>query len=113
VLDFAGAEVRTAASVRAALDVLGAWLPDVLVTDIGLPGEDGYALLQQVRAQEGRERLPAVALTAYAQAHDRTRALAAGFEAHVAKPVDPDELLAVVSGLVETRADRASGRTSA
>src|SRR5262249_57805553 len=86
VLTFAGAEVRTAACVRGALDVLGSWTPDVLVSDIGLPGEDGYALLRHVRAQKGRERLPAVALTAYAQTHDRTQALAAGVEAHRAEP---------------------------
>jgi signal transduction histidine kinase len=97
VLGFAGAEVRTAGSVRAALEVLGSWTPDVLVSDIGLPGEDGYALLRHVRAQEGTERLPAIALTAYAQAHDRTRALSAGFEAHVTKPVEPDELLRVLA----------------
>src|SRR5262249_9211361 len=105
VLTFAGAEVRTAACVRGALDVLGSWTPDVLVSDIGLPGEDGYALLRHVRAQKGRERLPAVALTAYAQTHDRTQALAAGSEATVAKPVEPDELLRVVARFREPAAE--------
>ena len=104
VLGFAGAQVRTAATVRGALEVLGSWTPDVLVSDIGLPGEDGYALLRQVRAQEGTARLPAVALTAYAHAHDRARALAAGFEAHVAKPVEPEELLRVLARFRELTA---------
>src|SRR5205809_1881443 len=101
VLVVAGAEVRSAGSTAAALEVLATWRPDVLVSDIGLPGEDGYALLRRVRTleEDGGARLPAIALTAYAQAEDRIRALTAGFQAHVAKPVEPRALLEVLAGL--------------
>jgi len=101
VLVVAGAEVRSAGSTAAALEVLATWRPDVLVSDIGLPGEDGYTLLRRVRAleEEGGARLPAVALTAYAQAEDRIRALTAGFQAHVTKPVEPRAFLEVLAGL--------------
>jgi len=93
-----GAEVRTADSAGGAIDVLQVWAPDVLVSDIGLPGEDGYALMGKVRARvDGAASVPAVALTAYAHAQDRMRALAAGYQAHLAKPIEPEELLAVVA----------------
>src|SRR5439155_612092 len=72
---------------------------DVLLSDIAMPGLDGYALLGQARARLQGAQLPAAALTAYAGATDRTRALAAGFQAHLAKPVDPAELVAVVAQL--------------
>jgi CheY-like chemotaxis protein len=71
--------------------------PDVLVADIGMPDEDGYALLRQVRARG--LRLPAVALTAFGRTEDRLRALSAGFQMHVAKPVEPDELVMVLASL--------------
>jgi signal transduction histidine kinase/CheY-like chemotaxis protein len=97
-----GAEVRVAASASQALDILDRWKPDVLITDIGMPGEDGYALLAKVRAREdGTARLPAIALTAYASVDDRVRLLSAGFAIHVAKPIEPVELLAVVAGVAE------------
>ena len=100
VLGVAGAEVRRAGSTAAALEVLATWRPDVLVSDIGLPGEDGYALLRRVRTlEDGGPRLPAIALTAYAQAEDRIRALTAGFQAHVTKPVEPRAFLEVLAGL--------------
>ena len=73
--------------------------PDVLVSDIGMPGEDGYALIRQVRQFMKGRPLPATALTAYARKEDRTRALMAGFQSHVAKPIEPDELLVVVATL--------------
>jgi CheY-like chemotaxis protein len=76
--------------------------PDVMVTDIGMPGEDGYSLIRRVREWE-RARgafLPAVALTAYGRTEDRMRALKAGFQMHVAKPVDPDELAIVITSLI-------------
>jgi CheY-like chemotaxis protein len=68
-----------------------------------MPGEDGYALVRRVRASEtaSSARLPAVALTAYARVEDRVKALAAGFDMHVAKPVEPDELLSAVASLAE------------
>ena len=101
VLSQSGAEVKTSASTREALEVLEQWEPDVLVSDIGMPGEDGYALIREVRALE-KERgvhIPAAALTAYARDEDRTRAIAAGYETHVAKPVGPNELVMTVAGL--------------
>jgi CheY-like chemotaxis protein len=73
--------------------------PDAIVADIGLPGEDGYALLRRIRALHGPD-LPAVALTAYARATDRDHALAAGFERHVVKPIDPHELVEIVRSII-------------
>jgi len=76
--------------------------PDVMVTDIGMPGEDGYSLIRRVREWE-RERggyTPAVALTAYGRVEDRMRALNAGFQMHVPKPVEPAELTVVIMSLV-------------
>ena len=78
------------------------WRPDVMVTDIGMPGEDGYSLIRRVREWE-RNRgiyIPAVALTAYGRVEDRMRALSAGFQMHVAKPVEPAELAVVIMSLV-------------
>jgi PAS domain S-box-containing protein len=96
-----GAEVEVAASAAQALDILGRWRPDVLVSDIGMPGEDGYGLIRNVRSRDGDkpQRLPAVALTAYATVDDRVRLLSAGFQAHVTKPLDPAELVAVVASV--------------
>jgi len=81
--------------------VLGEWTPDVLISDIQMPGEDGYSLIRKVREREvsSGTRLPAVALTAHARVDDRVRALSAGFDAHIAKPVEPDELIMVVASL--------------
>jgi signal transduction histidine kinase/CheY-like chemotaxis protein len=96
-----GAEVRTAASTSEGLDIFQQWRPDVLVADIGMPFEDGYELIRRVRALEQRQggMIPAVAVTAYAQRDDRARTLSAGYNEHLAKPVDPRHLAAVVEGL--------------
>jgi PAS domain S-box-containing protein len=96
-----GVEVIAAASANEALVVLQEYQPDILVSDIGMPGENGYALIQKIRAlsQEEGGRIPAVALTAYARAEDRTQALLAGFQLHVSKPVNHAELAAVVANL--------------
>ena len=95
------AEVVVAASAPEALDVILAQRPHVLVSDIGLPDVDGYDLVRRVRALDDPiANLPAVALTAFARPVDRTRALRAGFNAHVAKPVDPSELVITVDNLV-------------
>jgi CheY-like chemotaxis protein len=96
-----GAEVRSVETAAEAFDVLGSWVPDVLVSDIGMPGEDGYSLIRRIRAlpADRGARLPAVALTAYVKADDRRKALEAGFQTHVSKPVDPDELALVIAGL--------------
>lgn len=95
-----GAEVRTAGSARDAIETFKNFRPDVLVSDIGLPGEDGYALIKRWRALEKGEPTPAVALTAYAREEDRRQALVAGYQMHVSKPVEPLELARVIAGLV-------------
>lgn len=101
VLSGCGATVTTTASAAAALECLQRLQPDVLVSDIGMPDEDGYALIARVRAlpPEQGGRIPAVALTAYARVEDRTRTLAAGFQMHMAKPVNLIELTTVIASL--------------
>jgi ATP-binding cassette subfamily B protein len=94
--------------------------PDVLICDIGLPDEDGYSVLRHVRSLEAErgvrlvERVPAIALTGHAEAEDRTRALMAGFQIHLAKPVAPNELLAAIESLLKaTPLRQANHETSA
>ena len=97
--------VTTATNAAEAFAAILHEVPDVMVSDIAMPSEDGLALIKRIRAL-GREqggRLPAVALSAYARFEDRTRALRAGFNTHVAKPVEPSELLAVISSLATSR----------
>jgi signal transduction histidine kinase/ActR/RegA family two-component response regulator len=102
VLAQAGASVTAVASGREALQILEVERPDVLVSDIGLGDEDGYGLIQRIRQDEAKHGgfLPALALTGYARAEDRARVLAAGFQAHVAKPAEPVELAAAIANLV-------------
>jgi len=99
MLTRAGAEVSTAASVRSALTSIDHWLPDVVLSDIGLPGDDGYVFIEQLRTLAAGRGLsiPAVALTAYAGAEERARALGAGYLEHLAKPVEPARLLSVLA----------------
>jgi PAS domain S-box-containing protein len=101
ILEHCDAEVRTAGSAAEALAVLETWQPHVLLSDIGMPGEDGYSLMRRVRElpPERGGRTPAAALTAFARGEDRRRALLAGFQMHVAKPVEVQELAAVVANL--------------
>jgi CheY-like chemotaxis protein len=101
VLGQSGAEVATAASTAEALDCLGRLRPHVIVSDLAMPGEDGYTLLRRVRALDDASvgAAPAVALTAHARAEDRERALAVGFSSHVPKPVEPTELVEIVARL--------------
>jgi CheY-like chemotaxis protein len=108
VLTQAGASVKAVASVREALQMLEAERPDVLVSDISLSDEDGYGLIRQIRQREaeGGGFLPAVALTGYARADDRTRSLAAGFQAHVEKPIDPVELTAAIATIAHQLQER-------
>jgi PAS domain S-box-containing protein len=95
-----GAEVRVAASAADGLDELFRWRPDVLVSDIGMPGEDGFAFIAKVRALDGDlGPLPAIALTAYATPEDRAQILSAGFLVHVVKPFEPEELVAAVANI--------------
>jgi CheY-like chemotaxis protein len=107
VLEDCAATVLTAASADEAIAILHSSMPDVLVSDIGMPGADGYELLRRVRAlgATGGGRIPAIALTAFARSEDRTRALRAGFLVHVAKPVDPSELVATVASVAGRVAD--------
>jgi CheY-like chemotaxis protein len=101
VIAQSGAEVTACASAGEALEKLKTWRPHILMSDIGMPGEDGYAFIRQVRAlpAERGGRTPAAALTAYARDEDRTRALAAGFQLHIAKPFSPGDLIAAVADL--------------
>jgi PAS domain S-box-containing protein len=109
ILETAGARVRTATSARAALESIEADVPDVLVSDLGMPGMDGFEMIQRIRKMEGPAReLPAAALTAYARSEDRSKALRLGFEMHLAKPIDPSELVAAVSSLARRRRASAS-----
>ncbi len=96
-------QVTTAASASDALDSLTRSLPHIMISDIAMPGEDGYSLIRKVRNLEAESggHIPAIALTAFAREEDRILALDAGFQMHVAKPVDPFELVAVVAKLAE------------
>jgi len=101
ILRRCGAEVKTCQSAAEALASVDEFNPDILVSDIGMPDEDGYSLIRRLRAagEHGR-RLPAVALTAYARVEDRMQALSAGFNMHVPKPVEPAELITVISSIL-------------
>jgi CheY-like chemotaxis protein len=102
----AGAEVRTAASGAEALAALRVWWPTVVVSDIGMPGQDGYELIGAIRALPGGDRLPAAALTARSRHEDCARAFAAGFQAYICKPADADQLIAAVTHLARTFRNR-------
>jgi PAS domain S-box-containing protein len=106
ILEASGASVITTASSREAFDALTRSAPDVLIADIGLPEEDGYALIRRIRRLDPDHggTIPAIALTAYARTDDRDRALAAGFQRHVAKPVEPHALVRIVASTLEQRA---------
>jgi PAS domain S-box-containing protein len=112
MLNQGGAETRTASSGAEALAILDGWSPDALISDIGMPGEDGYALIEKLRARErerGERLLPAIALTAHVRAEDRLRALSAGYQAHVSKPVEMAELLTVIASLLISQNIRREG----
>src|SRR6185295_7816252 len=104
ILEQRGAQVTTAASAAEALDHLrgNGGPPDVLVSDLGMPSEDGFDLIRKIRTLDPEHggRIPAIALTAYARSEDRARALAAGYEMHVSKPVEPAQLTNAVDDLV-------------
>jgi signal transduction histidine kinase/CheY-like chemotaxis protein len=103
VLEHYGAEVRTAASSETALAAFEREAPQVLISDIAMPGEHGYSLIQTVRARSSGQggRIPAIALTAYVRAEDRERALAAGYNKHLSKPIDSIDLTTAVAELVQ------------
>jgi len=99
VLENAGADVRAASSARDALVLIHTWSPDVLVSDIEMPQEDGYALIRNVRELDQFDAMVAIAVTAHARPEDRVRAIEAGFGWHLAKPVEPGELVSVIAAL--------------
>jgi PAS domain S-box-containing protein len=99
VFNQCGAIVQTARSVKEALQVFDEWSPELLVSDIGMPVEDGYHLIRAIRQERG-SRIPAVALTALARIEDRIKALMAGYQMHVSKPVEPLELITIAVSLV-------------
>ena len=101
ILEHAGARVTRAATVEAALNAIASDCPHVAVSDLAMPGEDGYAFVRRVRSSESEKTrsLPLVAMTAYARAEDRHRVLAAGFQRHVAKPIEPIELVEALAEL--------------
>jgi CheY-like chemotaxis protein len=97
-LERAGFEVRSAGSAREALSILEGWLPDVVVSDIGMPGMDGYEFIRELRSR-GPDRgghVAALALTAFARLEDVARARANGYDGHVSKPINPQELAATI-----------------
>jgi signal transduction histidine kinase len=101
VLTLAGATIKTAADAGEALRILSDFIPDVIISDLAMPGEDGLSLMRKIRARapDRVANIPAIALTAYTRTEDRVQALNAGFQLHVPKPVDPTELVATVASL--------------
>jgi CheY-like chemotaxis protein len=96
----AGAEVEEASSVKEALGRLAEFAPQVLVSDVGMPGQDGYDLVREARARGLSEReLPAIALTAFARSEDEERSLEAGLQMHLSKPVDHGRLIAAIASV--------------
>jgi PAS domain S-box-containing protein len=115
VLRSSGADVMATACSEEAFEQVDHWHPDVLVSDIGLPGDDGYVLIQKLREREAERggSIPALAVTAYARAEDRTRALSAGFQMHLAKPLEPADLVAAIVRLVGQERGAATAEASA
>ena len=103
ILRLHGCETQTAGSASECLRITHEWPTDVLVCDIGLPDDDGYALLKRLRDMPEGQDIPAIALTAYSRPEDRAKALAAGFRAHLSKPLDPESLLREISDAVKDR----------
>jgi len=105
ILEIAGAKVEAVATVRAALRALDGLPPDVLISDIGMPDEDGYALIRYLRAREVDRggNTPAIALTGYVGSDDRARLLASGFQVFIRKPVEPSDIIAAVASLADPR----------
>jgi PAS domain S-box-containing protein len=106
ILSTRGAEVRIAFSVSEAMTILRTFTPDVILSDIGMPGQDGYDFIRQLREHSFFAGIPAVALTALARSEDRTRALDAGFQSHIAKPLSAVEVVSVVRSLGRLRGSR-------
>ena len=107
----AGAEVRMANSADQALELLGKKVPDVIVSDIGMPDKDGYALMREIRRRprEKGGKVPAIALTAYSRTEDRIKAISAGFQMHISKPADGMELMTMVASLAGRESGAVAG----
>jgi CheY-like chemotaxis protein len=101
VLNGCDALVEIAGNAEEAIEKLKTFKPDVFVSDIGMPGEDGYSLIRRIRklSREEGGMVPAIALTAYARMEDRVRAISAGFQMHIAKPVESAELVTMIASL--------------
>lgn len=101
LLSECGATVQTATGADDAIHLISEFKPDIVVSDIGMPGKDGYAFVRELRSRDVEEggQIPAIALTAFARSEDRTRALLAGYQIHVTKPIEPQELLVTVFSL--------------
>lgn len=101
MLSKAGATVTTAASAKQAIELWKKFIPDVLISDIGMPEKDGYSLIREIRALPAEKggKVPAIALTAYTRTEDRIKAIAAGFQMHISKPADGAELMTMVASL--------------
>ena len=93
-----GATISASSSAPGALDKIATFKPDVIVADIGMPGEDGYSLIRKVRSSYTKF-VPAIALTAYAGDANRRHALEAGYQKHISKPADPEEIITTIAGL--------------
>jgi CheY-like chemotaxis protein len=105
ILEDAGAVVDSAESAAAGFDAVRTFRPELLVSDIGMPDEDGYSLIRRVRALGAAEggSIPSIALTAYTRAEDRAKALGAGFTLHMAKPIRPTDLVTAIKALAGAR----------
>lgn len=102
MLKDAGAIAMGVTSAQSAMEVWDNFQPDVLISDIGMPEEDGYSLIKRVRTKMSEEKfIPAIALTAYAREEDKQRAFSAGFQEHISKPVESLSLIAAVAVLTE------------
>lgn len=100
-----GADVRTCASSADALATIESWKPDCIISDVGMPGADGYELIKKIRAlkKKDRAKTPAIALTGFAGADDKLQAIAAGYQHHLSKPVDLGTLTAEIARLAQKR----------
>jgi DNA-binding response OmpR family regulator len=99
LLEAEGAAVNQASRVNAACDIASRWQPDVVILDLAMPGEDGFSLLKRLRAISKSVAFPAIALTGFASAEARDRALTSGFQAHLSKPFAVEQLVALIGTL--------------
>jgi CheY-like chemotaxis protein len=103
MLRHCGAEVRAAQSVPEAVNTFNGWRPDLLVSDLAMPGDDGFSLIRKVRSLEPEKggQIPAIALTGHASEEQGQRAISAGFQIHLTKPVEPATLIEVIATLTK------------